>query len=83
MSFEIGTNLSAVLIALIAIIPALAAAYFARRAANQTVATHDLVNNRMTELLSATRTTSRAEGVREGEQQQRDRQSPPSNGGGG
>lgn len=76
MTFEIGTNLSAVLIALIAIIPAVIAAVYARNASKTSTSTHELVNSRMSQLLELSESTSRLEGVREGEQQQRDRQAP-------
>ena len=67
---EIGDNLTGVLIALIAGIPAIIAAFYAWKAnttaasaVGKAVQTHDLVNSRMTELLELTRKSSRAEGV--------------------
>ena len=80
MTFDIGTNLSGVLIAFIAIIPATVAAIYARNAAKTSVATHDLVNSRMDELVGVASSTSRLEGVLQGEQRQRDRDAPAPNG---
>lgn len=66
MSFEVGDNLTTVLLALFALagpIVAAIAAYYARQANAKAVQTHDLVNSRMSELLTLTRASSRAEGV--------------------
>lgn len=79
-TFDIGTNLSGVLIAFIAIIPATVAAIYARNAAKTAVATHNLVNSRMDELVGIASETSHLEGVLQGEQQQRDRDAPSPNG---
>lgn len=53
MTIELGTNLTAVLIALIAAIPAIIAAFYARRANNTSTATHIAVNGRLGEMLQA------------------------------
>lgn len=81
MSFDLGPNLTQIFLALVAIVPAIIAAYYARKAGLQAieakevaldsvakaVETHDLVNSRMSELLEMTRAASRAEGVIEGQ----------------
>lgn len=76
MNVEIGSNFTAVLLALIAIIPATIAAIYARNAGKQANETHELVNNRMSELLTAQTSVAHAEGVLSGEQSQRDRMAP-------
>ena len=74
----------AVLIALIATVPAIIAAVASALALRQTVINsrktegiHNLINSRMSELLDSARTTAHAEGVAAGEQAQRDRQAAP------
>jgi len=80
VSFDLGPNLTQIFLAGIAIIPAIIAAYYARKAGLaaleakavaedsivKAVETHDLVNSRMSELLELTRSSARAEGVVEG-----------------
>lgn len=77
MEFEIGSNLSTVLIAMFAAIPAIIAAFYARNAAKGAETTHDLVNSRMTELLNASTGQAKAAGIAQGEQAERDRSSSP------
>jgi hypothetical protein len=50
---DIGSNLTAVLIALIAAVPAIIAAFYARKASNTSTATSSQVDGRMTEMLAA------------------------------
>ena len=76
MTFEIGSNLATVLVALFAAVPAIIAALYARSAAKGSDATHELVNSRMGELLTAATGVAKAEGVAQGEQAQRDRSGP-------
>src|ERR1035437_4795102 len=66
MTFDIGSNLAAVLMALIAALGSFIAAYFAYKANTKSTATHDLVNGRMSQLLTATNAISRAQGVKAG-----------------
>ena len=66
MTFDIGSNLAAVLMALIAAFGSFVAAFFAYKANTKTAATHDLVNGRMTQLLTTTNAISRAQGVTAG-----------------
>jgi hypothetical protein len=66
VTIDIGSNLAAVLMALIAALGSFTAAYFAYRANNKSTATHDLVNGRMSQLLTATNAISRAQGVTAG-----------------
>ena len=63
MTFDIGQNLTTVLIALLAAIPAIIAAWFARKAQQQSSVTGSQVNGRMTELLNLTRVASHNEGL--------------------
>jgi molybdopterin-biosynthesis enzyme MoeA-like protein len=66
VTFDIGSNLAAVLMALIAAAGSFVAAFFAYKASNKTIATHNLVNGRMTQLLTTTNAISRAQGVAAG-----------------
>ena len=66
MTIDIGSNLAAVLMALIAALGSFIAAYFAYRANTQSTTTHALVNGRMTQLLTSTNAISRAQGVAAG-----------------
>ena len=66
MTLDIGSNLAAVLMALIAALGSFVAAYFAYRANSQSSTTHALVNGRMTQLLTSTNAISRAQGVTAG-----------------
>ena len=66
VTFDIGSNLAAVLMALIAALGSFIAAFFAYKASAKTVQTHDLVNGRMTQLLTMTNAVSRAQGVQAG-----------------
>jgi hypothetical protein len=63
MTFDIGQNLTTVLIALLAAIPAIIAAWFARKAQMQSSTTSAQVNGRMTEMLNLTRVASHNEGL--------------------
>jgi hypothetical protein len=66
MTIDIGSNLAAVLMALIAALGSFVAAFFAFKANSQTATTHMLVNGRMTQLLTSTNAISRAQGVAAG-----------------
>ena len=57
-------------------VAAIGAALLAGMALDQIQKTHQLINSRLDELLKAARSLAHAEGVAEGEQAQRDRQSP-------
>ncbi len=69
MSFDIGPNLSSILVALIAAIPAIIAARYAYKANDVSEKTRDDVNGRMGQLIEVTR----AEGVTAGASEERDR----------
>ena len=66
MTIDIGSNLAAVLMALIAALGSFIAAWFAYKANTQSSTTHALVNGRMTQLLTSTNAISRAQGVTAG-----------------
>jgi hypothetical protein len=73
MTIDIGSNLTTVLMALIAAIGSIVAAFFAYKASGraatatiQAAATHNLVNSRMTELLALSNAAARANGVAAG-----------------
>ena len=66
VTFDIGSNLAAVLMALIAALGSFIAAFFAYKANTKSTATHNLVNGRMTQLITATNAISRAQGVAAG-----------------
>jgi hypothetical protein len=66
-----------VLVALIAAVSSMVAALISAFALIQTRQTHTLINSRMDQLLKMAATLARAEGVAQGEQSQRDRQSAP------
>ena len=66
MTLDIGSNLETVLMALIAAIGSIVAAFFAYRSASKATLTHNLVNSRMTELLALSNATARAQGVAAG-----------------
>jgi hypothetical protein len=63
MTFDIGQNLTTVLIALLAAVPAIIAAWWARKAQVQSAQTSAQVNGRMTELLNLTRVAAHNEGL--------------------
>ena len=77
MTFDVGPNIVVIILATIAAIPGIVAAYYARKAKSQTEQTHILFNSRMDELLAQARLLARAQGVAEGEQNQRDRTATP------
>lgn len=70
--FDIGQNITTILLALIASIPAAIAAFYAHKANKATEVgnklskeTHDLVNSQSEALLAVTKTSAHAEGVLE------------------
>lgn len=63
MTVEIGPNLATVLVGLVAAIPGLLAAYYARKATGIATSTHELVNSQSQLLLKATASEAKAEGV--------------------
>lgn len=65
------TVLISLITSITACITACVAAYFAYKGKNMATKTHDIVNSRMTELLSLTRASSRAEGKLEGQAESR------------
>jgi len=63
---DIGANLTAVLIALIAGVPAAIAAFYGHKAATKITETHELVNSQTARLVTIEKAASRAEGVTAG-----------------
>ena len=63
MTIDIGSNLAAVLMALIAALGSFVAAFFAFKANTNSTSTHSLVDGKMTELLTVSKDAARAQGV--------------------
>ena len=73
MTFDIGNNITVVLLAIIAAFPAVVAAYYGHKAATKIDLTHDLVNGQSEKLNAAIAGQAHAEGVVVGENAQRER----------
>jgi hypothetical protein len=74
--FDIGSNLTYVLVALISAIPSIIAAYYARRASGAASATNQLVNGVSHELTAAKVAEATATGHAAGVASERDRIGP-------
>ena len=62
-TIDIGPNLTAVMIAIIAGVPSIVAAFYARKANSTAASTHDLVNSQTDALLAASNSVAFREGV--------------------
>ena len=66
MTFDIGNNITVVMLAIIAAVPGVVAAYYGHRAATKIDLTHELVNGQSEKLNLAIAGQAHAEGVIEG-----------------